>query len=258
MKSHVFAALVIGCLVSSGQFGNATPPPAWWSAGTPPVIDPAATANNHGVANIGQAKWMAKKALDALRAVDIIAANLVEADLVGPGKIIASWDAPVDAAGQAAQRAPLLVGQLKALSAPFYDRLHTFNEVWLAGQRTLNETSVPSTHYPWTAATTDDANKAVANIGQLKAVFSLRFETLPPRIPDSWWIHYFGSVGLFGPNDDPDGDGLTNIQEYEKGTSPVDIDTDHDGIPDGEDTDPLTPAPSAVSITSIQVLTPLN
>ena len=41
-------------------------PPAWWSEGDPPVIDVTAVENNKGVANIGQAKHMAKSALDVL------------------------------------------------------------------------------------------------------------------------------------------------------------------------------------------------
>jgi sugar lactone lactonase YvrE len=40
-------------------------------------------------------------------------------------------------------------------------------------------------------------------------------------------------------NQDADGDGLTNLQEYQKGTDPRDPDTDRDGIPDGQDPDPL-------------------
>ncbi len=38
---------------------------------------------------------------------------------------------------------------------------------------------------------------------------------------------------------DADGDGLTNKEEYEAGTDPNDPDTDGDGVPDGEDDDPL-------------------
>lgn len=34
---------------------------------------------------------------------------------------------------------------------------------------------------------------------------------------------------------DPDGDGLTNVQEFENGTDPQDTDTDRDGVPDGDE-----------------------
>ncbi len=53
-------------------------------------------------------------------------------------------------------------------------------------------------------------------------------------MPDSWEEMYSldpknGSDAL----QDSDGDGLTNLEEYENGTSPVSPDTDSDGMPDG-------------------------
>ena len=43
-------------------------------------------------------------------------------------------------------------------------------------------------------------------------------------LPDEWEIRYFGSLHApnGGPNDDPDGDGATNLQEYLAGTNPLD------------------------------------
>ena len=52
---------------------------------------------------------------------------------------------------------------------------------------------------------------------------------------------------LSDPNADPDGDGLTNAQESVLGTDPNDPDTDDDRRPDGDDSDPLTPAPNQCS-----------
>ena len=40
-------------------------------------------------------------------------------------------------------------------------------------------------------------------------------------LPESWQLQYFGQTGI-DPNADPDGDGLTNLQEYKAGTSPID------------------------------------
>jgi hypothetical protein len=211
-------------------------PPTWWSEGDPPVIDPQAAPNNHGVANIGQAKWMAKNALEALRAKRPDLATLVEADLVGSGKPIASWAAPVTAEQQTQQRQPLLIGQLKAIAAPFYDRLQAADSAWLAAQATENGIPNTGSHYPWTATTDDDSNKAMATIGQLKAVFSLRFENLSAAadsqvsdgdedgLPDAWEIMHGldpdDNSGNNGWDGDFDDDGVSNADELEGNSAP--------------------------------------
>jgi hypothetical protein len=64
-------------------------------------------------------------------------------------------------------------------------------------------------------------------------------------LPDWWEMKYFGAIGQ-NPNADPDGDGLTNLQEYQHGTDPNNPDTDGDGLSDGYEvntshTDPLNP-----------------
>src|SRR6266567_487251 len=40
-------------------------------------------------------------------------------------------------------------------------------------------------------------------------------------LPDSWEMQYFGHIGV-DPNDDPDGDGISNYTEYLNGSNPVD------------------------------------
>ena len=50
-------------------------------------------------------------------------------------------------------------------------------------------------------------------------------------LPDWWESVYF--AGSASPDADPDGDGLTGIQELAAGTNPNDRDTDHDGVGDG-------------------------
>ena len=87
-------------------------------------------------------------------------------------------------------------------------------------QENLTQDSANPSHiFPWTLATTDDANKGIATIGQLKAVFALRFELL----------------GM-------DGDGLSEAQELALGTSPLLADTDVDGKSDSVDFFPLDPS----------------
>jgi hypothetical protein len=56
-------------------------------------------------------------------------------------------------------------------------------------------------------------------------------------LPDSWQLKYFGESdcrdqNVCGPDADPDGDGLTNRQEYSQQTDPKKADTDGDGYSD--------------------------
>ena len=51
----------------------------------------------------------------------------------------------------------------------------------------------------------------------------------------AWLLHYFGTTNVVpnGIGGDADGDGLSNLQEYQLGTNPLNNDTDGDGMPDG-------------------------
>jgi hypothetical protein len=70
-------------------------------------------------------------------------------------------------------------------------------------------------------------------------------------IPDNWRIHYFGhptgqAGDLSRATDDPDKDGLNNLQEFQNGTDPLNPDTDGDGLNDGDEvntyfTNPVNP-----------------
>ncbi len=217
-------------------------PPDWWTqpdAAGAAAINPAATdANPNGPANIGQAKFMAKRALDSLSAIDPALAARVYQKLTVPqagpsaaaGLLAAIIDfevpgEPLPASWHASQHTPLLLGQLKALATPFYDILQLAAPRWLdhpaadpaqQGQLQLNATkdpAAPSNPYPWSADPADDQNQAPATIGQLKAVFSLHFESLNATL-------------------DSDNDGLTNAAEESNGTNPRQSDTDGDGITD--------------------------
>jgi hypothetical protein len=59
-------------------------------------------------------------------------------------------------------------------------------------------------------------------------------------LDDAWEMANFGTLA-YGANDDPDGDGLTNLQEYQYGSNPNadDPDTDGDSIPDAGDNCPF-------------------
>lgn len=114
-------------------------PPLWWSTANPPVIDPAASVNNRGPANIGQAKHMAKSALDALRPILPDVADAIEVDLAAIVDLTVPDPKPVGWSEK--QRAPLLIGQLKAIADPFYTHLNTAAPHWLEAERITNGTN---------------------------------------------------------------------------------------------------------------------
>lgn len=78
-----------------------------------------------------------------------------------------------------------------------------------------------------------------------------RYTTDPNRedsdddgIWDGWEVVYgLNPTDVLDGGDDADGDGLTNLEEFELGTNPLGKDTDGDGVADGEDETPTVPGP---------------
>ncbi|MDD4102287.1 MAG: hypothetical protein PHU80_06610, partial [Kiritimatiellae bacterium] len=191
----------------TNALGNPAPPgvPAWWSERG--VVDAEAGANDFAAAVQAQVKWI------ALQAAAELDARLAAAG--GAGTAVSNMVASFSPTNNFHA---VTLGQLKNTAKPFHDRLM---EIGLA------------TNCPWAG---QPADFAPANIGQVKHLFAfdLARDTDGDGLPD-WWEAVHGldrddpaDVGL-----DPDGDGLTNLQEHQLGTGPLNPDTDGDGMPDG-------------------------
>ncbi len=229
-------------------------PPAWWADRN--VIDPNAPQNNSGVASLGQAKWMTSQCYAEL--TPRISGGLIFA----LESLVPATPANPDAQWYEDQRKALNLGQLKHLSSQFYTKLNQVAPQWVSTQMGLNGIPWSSDQvYPWNPATPAAENYAVANIGQLKLVYSLRFDYdsdadglsdlaeyifINSDLNDEF--NYLADVtslpgGTHLPNSDEDGDGLTYDQEMALGTDPDNPDTDDDGLLDGnevtQNTDPL-------------------
>ncbi len=174
----------------------ATDYPSWWTNRN--VITNTASTNDWAAANLGQLKWFATNAYDEFEE------NLPG----GTGTNISSMVAGFSLTNN---YVVINVGQLKAISAPFWGRL-------------IDEGYTNS--YPWTTnSTVDDNDYAIANIGQLKNVFS--FDLLLDSDSDGLADWKETGTGIY-------------IGPYNTGSDPNVSDSDSDEIDDGTEVDNRT------------------
>nr|WP_246459985.1 LamG-like jellyroll fold domain-containing protein [Puniceicoccus vermicola] len=210
--------------------------PSWWGIssegslqdlyehGTPP--------EDHAPATVGQLKYIAAKARDEL-----------EAALAPVGGAGPEINAMVDAFGIADpdDYGVANLGQLKYISAKFFDRFAAIGFTmgsagWPSGLILDEETGDNAPSYPWLDNVTP-ANSSIANIGQLKLLFSWNLLPLTAEdadgdgLPDYWENYWFGDL-RYSPDDDPDRDGMNNLLEYENSCNPSNPDTDGDTMED--------------------------
>lgn len=214
--------------------------PEWWSSGPFAIIVEGNASNDLSPANLGQAKHVTWSALEALRSSVPSLAEDIDADL--SPLVDFTMPSPTPPDWQIRHLMVLNVGQLKALSAPFYSQIASFKggnaALWLDSQLTMNQSNSGS-GFPWTASTADDENYGVANLGQLKTVFALRFsrDDDSDGLSDFAEFAYFAGLSRDGGGD-ADGDSLSDRFEMLNQLDPSDVDSNDDGIPDGaEDSD---------------------
>ena len=201
--------------------------PAWWYHPADPasgVIDataPTFNQDNAALLSEGQLWNLAEHGIAEL--------DRSLAPLGGAGFTLEDFR---EAGKPPAYLSPALIGQLKQVSAKFFDRFAAVgfgpgSPGWPAD---LSLNSV--TGYPWPQNQTP-ANHALANLGQAKHLFAwdpAPWITAvmatdadpdgPDGLPDFWERYYFGGLEITGA-DDPDGDGLSALDEYRSHLSPL-------------------------------------
>jgi hypothetical protein len=206
--------MLVGLMLAlTFEAGRASDPPEWWIEQE--VLNAEESAHDYAAANIGQLKAIAAKGVEAMNAW------LPGGAGEELNQLLASWREPAEVGQERHDYAALTHGQLKAVAKMFYDRLADYGYTGPP----LSEGRI----YPWTESGEDDVSFAVVNLGQVKFLFSFGLDLIMPPdpndvdgdgLPDLWEQHFFGTLSN-GPTDDPDGDGVTNLQEYVVGRNPI-------------------------------------
>ncbi|NIQ05793.1 MAG: hypothetical protein GWO20_08740, partial [Candidatus Korarchaeota archaeon] len=78
-----------------------------------------------------------------------------------------------------------------------------------------------------------EASDLAGNTDTSSVTISVLRDTDQDGMPDPWEEQYGLDPETANAGEDPDDDGLTNLEEYNLGTNPTKEDTDDDGMPDG-------------------------
>ncbi|MFC7337453.1 hypothetical protein ACFQY0_09725 [Haloferula chungangensis] len=90
----------------------------------------------------------------------------------------------------------------------------------------------------WSDAQGDQDGDGISNLAESRlgsvptsSGFRMALDSDGDGLPDAWERKFFGNLDK-GPDDDGDGDGLTNRDEWLIGTDPTRADSDDDGLDD--------------------------
>jgi len=236
LEQQVFrraTCFVVALLLLFQSAGAVAPGPASWSQKE--VLDPDAGADDFAAANIGQLKFMASRAAEALDQAEAAAqrplTTLQTEAKIAIGSMIASWNELPEAGVTRDDFHALNTGQLKHVAGLFYQRL-----------------GLP---LPWAAGSPGADDFRMVNVGQLKQAFSFELRVArggpPMAVPDAvlqaahtaWSVLSSTQRAAGSTADDFDGDGISNLQEYlmQPGLPLFDLnDKDGDGIADSIET----------------------
>jgi RHS repeat-associated protein len=166
----------VGIVFTLGGSTGAEIQPSWWASRN--VISPDKSPSNPSLVNVGQLKWMTRQLHEELSTLLPPEANLFALNTVSPTapqafEQLMPYDQNYTNWITGNQSAASL-GQVKNCAYKFYDALNAISTSWVSDQLTRSGHPSDGRKYPWTLTEADDLNKAAANIGQLKSVFSLR------------------------------------------------------------------------------------
>jgi hypothetical protein len=154
MRTTIPSFVLLLALVFAAAPAHAEAP--WWWASCGVTATTGVQTNDFAAATQGQVKWIAS------RACAVLDANLLGGAGEAVSNLVRSFQAP-----GANDYAAVNAGQLKAVAAPFYDRLRACG--WpcvLPDGMTTNQA------YPWSGAAQPPNDYAAVNIGQVKYAFS--------------------------------------------------------------------------------------
>jgi Concanavalin A-like lectin/glucanases superfamily/Regulator of chromosome condensation (RCC1) repeat/Immunoglobulin domain/Immunoglobulin I-set domain len=106
-------------------------------------------------------------------------------------------------------------------SIPLVYQWYGFNSGLLlnATNATITLNNVQTTNTDNYFAVISSSYGSLASYAATLSVINLTIDSNSDGIPDTWEIANFGTISI-NPNADPDGDGWSNLQEYQNGTNP--------------------------------------